>query len=143
MPVMIETERLQLQDAQKAQKNQILLGPGFPFQHLCEVWSLEIYLHKCKLQVWPNLEGLPLAHLRSNSFNLLLYLPKFNLGGVTLELPLVLSLLFITQCVMGIMHNEEGSGNPCFCIPPTVKSYLQICHLCLRNNGSEVDIKSN
>jgi len=28
MPVMIETERLQLQDAQKAQKNQILLGPG-------------------------------------------------------------------------------------------------------------------
>ena len=48
--------------------------------------------HKCKLQVWPNLEGLPLAHLRSNSFNLLLYLPKFNLGGVTLELPLVLSL---------------------------------------------------
>ena len=56
------------------------------------LWSLEIYLHKCKLQVWPNLEGLPLAHLRSNSFNLLLYLPKFNLGGVTLELPLVLSL---------------------------------------------------
>jgi len=28
MPVMIETERLQLIDAQKAQKNQILLGPG-------------------------------------------------------------------------------------------------------------------
>jgi len=28
MPVMIETERLQLQDQQKAQKNQILLGPG-------------------------------------------------------------------------------------------------------------------
>ena len=31
MPVMIETERLQLQDAQKAQKNQILLGPGSHF----------------------------------------------------------------------------------------------------------------
>jgi len=28
MPVMIESERLQLQDQQKAQKNQILLGPG-------------------------------------------------------------------------------------------------------------------
>jgi import receptor subunit TOM22 len=28
MPVMIESERLQVQDAQKAQKNQILLGPG-------------------------------------------------------------------------------------------------------------------
>ena len=28
MPVMLETERLQLQDQQKAQKNQILLGPG-------------------------------------------------------------------------------------------------------------------
>jgi import receptor subunit TOM22 len=28
MPIMIETERLQLQDQQKAQKNQILLGPG-------------------------------------------------------------------------------------------------------------------
>merc|ERR1712080_541748 len=28
MPVMIETERLQLQDQQKAMKNQILLGPG-------------------------------------------------------------------------------------------------------------------
>jgi len=28
MPVMIESERLQLQDAQKAQKNSILLGPG-------------------------------------------------------------------------------------------------------------------
>jgi len=28
MPIMIETERLQLQDQQKAQKNQMLLGPG-------------------------------------------------------------------------------------------------------------------
>ena len=28
MPVMIETERLQIQDQQKAQKSQILLGPG-------------------------------------------------------------------------------------------------------------------
>ena len=28
MPVMIETERLQIQDQQKAQKNQILLGTG-------------------------------------------------------------------------------------------------------------------
>jgi len=28
MPVMIETERLQIQDQQKAAKNQILLGPG-------------------------------------------------------------------------------------------------------------------
>jgi len=28
MPVMIESERLQIQDQQKAQKNQILLGPG-------------------------------------------------------------------------------------------------------------------
>jgi len=28
MPIMIESERLQMQDQQKAQKNQILLGPG-------------------------------------------------------------------------------------------------------------------
>ena len=28
MPIMIETERLQLQDQQKAQKSQMLLGPG-------------------------------------------------------------------------------------------------------------------
>ena len=28
MPIMIETERLQLQDQQKAQKTQMLLGPG-------------------------------------------------------------------------------------------------------------------
>ena len=28
MPIMIETERLQIQDQQKAQKNQMLLGPG-------------------------------------------------------------------------------------------------------------------
>ena len=39
MPVMIETERLQLQDAQKAQKNQILLGPG----------SLLILILKCQV----------------------------------------------------------------------------------------------
>ena len=28
MPIMIETERLQIQDQQKAQKNQMLLGAG-------------------------------------------------------------------------------------------------------------------
>ena len=28
MPVMIETERLQIQDQQKAQKNQMLFGTG-------------------------------------------------------------------------------------------------------------------
>ena len=33
MPVMIESERLQLQDAQKAQKNSILLGPGTSSAH--------------------------------------------------------------------------------------------------------------
>ena len=44
MPIMIETERLQLQDQQKAQKSQMLLGPGKRRQDTCSNQVVNILL---------------------------------------------------------------------------------------------------
>ena len=89
MPVMIETERLQLQDAQKAQKNQILLGPGSHFNSVILECVLGVFqLISFTHQVWHSLEDPPLDHPPSNPLlNLLQCLSKFILLGVTLELP--------------------------------------------------------
>ena len=52
MPIMIETERLQLQDQQKAQKTQMLLGPGNGCRVLMFILNLSSYsrVHCLKIQ---------------------------------------------------------------------------------------------
>ena len=67
MPIMIETERLQLQDQQKAQKTQMLLGPG----NECNV-ALLSFFNVIIFQEQQAVEDPPLDHLLFSSIPLIL-----------------------------------------------------------------------